>query len=432
MATALIDTLRSNQPGYHPGWGPREFTDWRTEQMSWKTACYVGDWSFLWDLEFEGPDALRAFSDLSVNGFTTFAIGQAKHIVQCSPEGKVIGDGILMRTGEHRFRAQGIPALHTAWWLSRGGYDAQWTQLDTFQLQVSGPTALEVCRAATGQSLDDIAFMHFAEVEIAGVPAYALRQGMAGEVGFEFHGPGEHREAVIAALMAAGADLGIRRLGARTVMINHLEAAFPTGGWHYLKDSYSPALAESGPWMREHFDLFGLVPTLRGSFVSDDIGDYLASPVALGWGRSIRLDHDFVGREAIEKELQDPQRVRVTLEFDAADVTAVYASLFGEEEPYDQFEIPHNERWIAHADLVRDEQGAEAGISGTPGYSLLFRRILTLAFLHPRVAEPGTRVRVLWGSPGGRQMEIGATVRPAPYKKDNRRADLRTLAQPAR
>jgi len=40
-------------------------------------------------------------------------------------------------------------------------------------------------------------------------------------------------------------------------------------------------------------------------------------------------------------------------------------------------------------------------------------------------AEPGTEVTVVWGNPGHPQKHIRATVAPAPYKQDNRRADVR-------
>jgi vanillate/3-O-methylgallate O-demethylase len=33
-------------------------------------------------------------------------------------------------------------------------------------------------------------------------------------------------------------------------------------------------------------------------------------------------------------------------------------------------------------------------------------------------------VTVIWGNPGEPQKEIRAVVAPAPYKRDNRRADL--------
>ncbi len=48
--------------------------------MSWKEACYIGDSSFLPNLVVTGPDALKLFSDTSVNSFAAFGIGQGKHV----------------------------------------------------------------------------------------------------------------------------------------------------------------------------------------------------------------------------------------------------------------------------------------------------------------------------------------------------------------
>ncbi|WP_331436508.1 hypothetical protein RND64_06200 [Gordonia sp. w5E2] len=428
MGSDLIGTLRSASPGYHPGWRRLEFTDWREEQLSWKTTCYLEDWSFLWDVITEGPDALRVFSDTCINGFDSFAIGQAKHIVQCTSDGKVIGDGILMRLGRQKFITQGVPALHTSWVLSAGDYDATWTAVDRTKLQVSGPTALAVCHAVTGEPLTDVKFMHFTDVTIAGHPVWALRQGMAGEIGFEFHADAAHREEITEAILSVGAEHGIRRVGRRTVMINHLEAAFPTGNWHYLKQSDHPELAGSGEWIRKHFDTYGLTATIKGSYDSDDINEYLRSPIELGWGRSIRFDHDFVGRAALEREIADPQRVRVTLEFDSDDVIAIYASLFAEDEPYQFLDIPHGQRWIAWSDKVIDEHDAVVGLSTNPGYSAYFHKVLALAYVRPDMAEPGTVLTLIWGDPGTRQKRIRVTVAPAPYKTDNRRADLSAIA----
>jgi vanillate/3-O-methylgallate O-demethylase len=40
-------------------------------------------------------------------------------------------------------------------------------------------------------------------------------------------------------------------------------------------------------------------------------------------------------------------------------------------------------------------------------------------------------VSIIWGRPGTLQKEIRATVAPAPYKKDNRRADVGRLSDAA-
>ena len=428
MTHDLIRALRDQPYTYHPGWGGPEYTSWQDEQLSWKKTCYIGDWSFLMDIEVSGRDALRLFRETAVNSFEKFDIGQAKHVIQCNRAGKVIAEGVLMRMADDVFRTQSTPALYSAFRLSQGGYDARWRHLETCQFQVSGPKALAVCERVTGESLGDIGFMRFRPVMIAGRTVYALRQGMAGEVGFELHGDRNDAAAVYAAVLEAGKEFGIRRLGHRTAMINHLEAAFPTGMWHYLADMFSPELAGYGQFVAQNWDMKGLMPALRGSFEGREISDYFFSPYELGWGKSVKFDHAFVGREALEHEASNPRRKRVTLELDAADVVSIYASLFrSEEPPYTFMDIPHQPRFVAWADAVTKE-GKYIGISSAPGYSLHFRKMLTLAFVDVAEAEPANRVDILWGDPGTRQTMIRATVAPAPYKQDSRRAHLHSLA----
>lgn len=421
MSKEIVDYLRNAQASYHPGWGGPEFSGWQDEQMSWKTTSYLGDWSFLWDIEVSGPEAMKFFRDTGVNSVQDFAVGQAKHLVQCDEQGNVIAEGVLMRLGEESFSTQSTTAFYSAFLLSSGKWDATWSHRETFQFQVSGPTALAVCEQAAGESLTDVRFMRFREVTIGGIPVLALRQGMAGEVGFEFHGPASESEKVREALLAAGEPFGIRRLGRRTAMINHLEAAFPTGGWHYLAAQFDPAYGE---FIMANFDIYGITTKFQGSFEPESIEELYSNPFELGWGRSVKFDHEFVGRDALERIAAGSPRQRVTLEFSPADVAEIYASLFDEKESYRYLEIPHNPRWIFWADRVENELGELVGLSSTPGYSYHSHRVLSLSYLEAAYANPGTEVFVVWGEPGTRQKRIKATVRPAPYKTDNRRSEL--------
>jgi vanillate/3-O-methylgallate O-demethylase len=92
----------------------------------------------------------------------------------------------------------------------------------------------------------------FREVTIAGRKVLPLRQGMAGEVGFELHGALADGPPVYPAILEAAADFGIRRLGHRTAMINHLEAAFPTGAWHPQEVDVSMPVRISGILLIRH------------------------------------------------------------------------------------------------------------------------------------------------------------------------------------
>jgi vanillate/3-O-methylgallate O-demethylase len=394
--------------------------------MSWKEACYIGDWSFLWERRFKGPDAIRLFSDISVNSFAKFDIGQSKHVIHCDNNGKVIHEGILSRLSQDELMLFGRGCFWADYKLRHGQYDCTSRADDWFNLQVSGPSAIFVVEKASGQSLRDVKFMHSGKIRIAGCELLALRQGMAGEIGFELQGPMTHHKAVYDAIMEAGKDFGIRKLGGRTVFINHLEACFPT-----IITDYCPAIF--GDDMKEYRDEFqaampGFAATfnIAGSFEADDIRAWYRSPVELGWGKNVKFDHDFIGRKALETEVASPKRLMRTLVWNPDDVADVYASLFRQDQPYEYMEMPRDQRGFMYADKVM-KNGKLVGVATSRGYSYYFRQMLSLCTIDAAQSEPGTDVTVIWGNPGMRQKEIRATVAPAPYKADNRRADLGSL-----
>ena len=421
MAPSFVDMSRGFPAAYNPGWGGPEYTGWMDEQLSWHTDCYIGDWSFLWCLEIQGPDALAFFRRLSVNSFEDFAIGQAKHMVNCNEAGKVVTEGILLRLGEDRFWAQSNPVWWCAYQFETGAYDATMAQPNLFKYQVQGPKSLALLEKVAEGNLSDIKFMHFGTIRIAGKEVMALRQGMSGEAGFELQGPIEDGPTIHAAILEAGQEFGIRRLGRRTAMINHLEACFPTSSYHFVTATggydYSEAYTD---FTIRTFGLSPLHIKMQGSFNSDDIRDYHMSPIELGWGKNIKFDHDFLGRAALETEIAAPKRKIVTLEYNKEDLLDIYASLFEPGEPYSFMDMPTEQRVITHQNRVLRD-GRDVGISSNPGYSYWFRKMISLTVIDVASSEPGTEVTVLWGEPGRRQKEIRATVASAPYKTDRRR-----------
>ncbi len=412
-----------------------EFSGWRDEQESWKNTCYIGDWTHnLAELNVKGPDALKFLADISINSYAKFDIGQGKHIVQCNPRGKVASEGVVLRLSDDEFVIESnIFWAHYQFETAKPKYNARASYViseyngmrtvgERFKFQVSGPNTLSLLEKVTNQSLRGVAFMRYQPIRIANHDLIALRMGMAGEIGFELQGPIEHANEIHQAIFEAGKAFGIRRLGKRTSMINHLEACFPTGWFHYVPAVYDDDAAGYREHLRRHSPL-GLVPTITGSFEGQDISDYYRSPVEMGWGKSIKFDHPFIGREALEKEVASPIRTVVTLEFDSDDVIDIYASMFRSEQPYDMLEIPYPPTWVAHTDQVLKD-GRPIGVSTTPGYSLHFRKVLSLAYLDVAHTRPGEEVTIVWGNPGTPQKQVRATVAPAPYKKDNRFADL--------
>ncbi|HUO70935.1 MAG TPA: hypothetical protein VMU39_09175, partial [Solirubrobacteraceae bacterium] len=164
---------------------------------------------------------------------------------------------------------------------------------------------------------------------------------------------------------------------------------------------------------------------LAGSFVSDDIEDYYLNPWELGYGPFVKFDHDFIGRDALERVDPEAQRKKVTLAWEGEDVAKIFASLFDtEDEGYQFFDLPVANYGSSNFDSVLDADGTIVGFSMFTGYSANEKRALSLATVDPEV-DIGTEVHVVWGEPGGgsrkptvdphKQLSVRAVVSPVPY-----------------
>jgi syringate O-demethylase len=166
--------------------------------------------------------------------------------------------------------------------------------------------------------------------------------------------------------------------------------------------------------------------SLGGSFDSDNIEDYYLTPWDLGYGGFVKFDHDFIGREALEKMAGQPHRRKVTLALDNEDVARVISSMFQKGKRAKYLDFPSAVYCMHQFDTVL-AGGKPTGISTWIAYSSSEGRMLTLAMLDEQHAKPGTRVQLLWGEAGGGsrkptvephvQTEIKATVSPVPYSE---------------
>lgn len=422
-----IAALRRTPEGYFTTrWGLPEYTDWLDESMSWKQTCYIGDWSFLWQRRYRGPDVFKLFSDFTVNSFVNFAVGQSKHAIHVTKAGKVIAEGILTRLGEQEVRLFGRGTFWIDYQLAQGSYDVESIAEEGYNFQVAGPLAAAVMEKLVGPQIRDIKFMRNGETIIAGRPVVALRQGMSGEPGWELQGPAEDAKAVYDAVVEAGQEFGIRKLGGRAAFINHLEACYPTIVTDYMPAIFDEDLRGYLEAFRAGLPAFASTFNVAGSFQSDDISDWYRSPVELGWAKVINFDHDFLGRAALEAEVAAPRRVIRTLVWNADDVLDVHASLFRSGAPYHFMEMPRDQRGFMWADRVV-AGGQDVGVATSRGYSFFFREMLSLCVIDVAHAEIGTDVTVIWGAPGEPQKQIRAKVASAPYKQDNRRVDMHAL-----
>jgi glycine cleavage system aminomethyltransferase T len=408
-----------------------EFTNWRSEQRAWAETCALLDQSHhMTDLFIEGPDALRLVSDLAVNSFAGFGVGKAKQFVAVDPDGHLIGDAILFHLEEELFDLVGHPMVidWVTFNLERGDYDATVERDDNsavrtsgppklYRYELQGPTAAALIEEVTGAPLPDVKFFNTAEFAIAGRRVRGLRHGMAGQPGFELFGPWEDGDTVLEALLGADREHGLVRVGAKAYSTANLES-----GW---VPAPLTALFSDDPLMKEYREWLPVakVGSLGGSHLSADIRDHYLTPFDIGYGKTVRFDHEFIGREALQRMAEAPPRTKVTLVWNADDVTAAVGSLFRPGPGAKYMDLPKARYATHHEDAVLRD-GRQVGISLDCGYLANERVMVSLATLENEHAEPGTEVTVVWGEDPvsakpaveeHRQVEIRATVAPVPF-----------------
>lgn len=424
-----VDFLRNSQarPTVFPV--APEFSNWRSEQHSWRETVGLLDQSHhMTDLFLTGPDALRLLSDLGVNSFENFRVDNAKQFIAVNHEGFFIGDAILFYLAEESFDLVGHPMVidWVQYHLETGSYDAiaerdgnsivRQGPPKLYRYELQGPNALALVEKLIGEPVPPTKFFRMTSFTIADTTVRALRHGMAGQPGFELFGPQAEGEKVHAALLEAGADLGLVQVGSMGYSSVNLES-----GW---VPSPLPAIF-SGKGTQEYRAWLSSAGagSLAGSLVSADIEDYYVTPYDLAYGRSVAFDHEFVGRAALETHAANQNRQKVTLVWNPEDVAAVIGSLFRPGTPAKYMSLPKSRYGLYQADRVLVD-GKSVGISMDCGYMANEQVFASLATIDSGAAEPGTAVTVMWGEDPNtrkpqvephRQVEIRATVAPAPY-----------------
>ena len=403
-----VEMLRTAPVGGYQFPDKPEYSNWRDEQAAWQSTVVFFDQSFhMKDVYFEGPDVMRLLSDVAVNTMKNFGPNKAKQIVTCNHEGHVIGDAILFGHDENKVSVVGRPSVPN--WVEynaiKGGYNVKVTRDERtvanqgrrliYRYQIQGPNALELIKSVHEGAFPEIPFFNLGDLKIAGRRVRALNHSMSRMGGLELHGPAEDGDIVREAILKAGLKFGLVQGGSRSY-----STVSPESGWI---PSPMPAIYH-GEKMKPYRDWlsadgFEANASLGGSFNSPRIEDYYQTPWDLGYGRHVKFDHDFVGREALEKLAPQPHRRKVWLRWNKEDSLKIFASQFGEVERYKYMEMPNAYYSILPFDkvLVGDRL---VGLSTYTVYTVNVRGWFSLAMLDEDVAD-GSEVVLIWGEENG-------------------------------
>jgi len=295
--------------------------------------------------------------------------------------------------------------------------------LNEFFFQIDGPKSLEIMEKASQCDLHDLKFAQNKHITIAGIETSIHRLGMSGCLAYEMHGDINDAETVFSAIVEAGEEFGIRKLGFEQYCHNHTQGGYPNQWIHfwYPWHSGNKAMSDYIKACPYSYDGFNIYPYLGSA--SYDPENSFVTPFDVDWDYLISYDHDFIGKEALLAISKNPPRKVVTLEWNADDVAQVFASQFRGNgvEPTDNI--------IGDGDCSLDgfviskvlAEGKMIGVASGRLHDYYHRRMISLGFISREYALEGKELTVVWGTKPEAQMEIRATVAQFPYYNEEYR-----------
>ncbi|SPJ22470.1 sarcosine oxidase subunit alpha family protein [Palleronia abyssalis] len=196
------------------------------------------DASTLGKIIVKGPDAGRFMDLLYTNMMSTLKVGRCRYGLMCSENGFLMDDGVVARLsddtflchtttgGADRIHAHMEEWLQTEWWdmkVYTSNVTEQWAQI-----AVVGPNARKTLEKLGGMdvSKEAMAFMDWADGQIAGIPARVFRISFSGELSFEVAVPANRGRELWEKLLSAGEEFGVTPYGTEGLHVLRAEKGF--------------------------------------------------------------------------------------------------------------------------------------------------------------------------------------------------------------
>jgi aminomethyltransferase len=345
-------------------------------------ACREGaaiiDLSALRKYEVTGPDAELLMQTCVTRNIRKLAVGQVVYTAMCYENGGMIDDGTVFRLGQDNFRWIGGSDESGIWLREQAeklGLQV-WVRNSTDQLhnlQIQGPDSREILKDVIWTrpdqaSVEELEWFRFSIGRIGGelgIPIIVSRTGYTGELGYEVFCHPRDGEAVWKAIWEAGSPYSMTPLGLEALDMLRVEAGLIFAGYEF-SDQTDPFEA-------------GIPFTVPLKSKEDD----------------------FIGKAALVKRKENPQRVLVGLEM-AGDEMATAGDC---------------------VNIGRNQIGEITSAVRSP----ILRKNFALCRMAVEYKEIGTSVEI--GKLDGKQKRLPAKVVPFPFY-DPTKSRVRDLPMP--
>ena len=358
--------LTRNFTEYNGYWLANSYTNHGPIDEYWATREKAGiiDLSPLRKYEVTGPDAELLLQTCITRNVRKLAVSQIVYTAMCYDTGGMIDDGTLFRLGPDNFRWIGGSDA-SGLWLRRQAKELglhAWVRDSTDQLhnvQVQGPLSREILSEVIWTrpdqaSVEELGWFRLSIARIGhsdGIPIIVSRTGYTGELGFEVFCHPSRAPEVWDAIWEAGEPKGLTPLGFEALDMLRVEAGLVYAGAEFCDQT---------------------------------------NPFEAGIGFTVPLktkEDDFIGRDALVRAKEHPQRVLVGLDLVGDD-------LVGTGDP-----------------VMIDRQ--QVGTITSGARSPILRKNIALCRMSIEHSEIGTEVEV--GKMDGHQKRLPATVVRFPH-----------------
>jgi glycine cleavage system aminomethyltransferase T len=401
-----------------------EYTRWWKESRALRNTAALGDWSWLHKVSVKGPDAARFMAYVSVKDLARQQVGQVIFAPMVSDDGKVTVEGLSLRLAEDEFLyTAGGAETYLPLVKGKTNFDVSVEDVtpDYTCFALQGPQSTAILDGITGQEFKDLRFSRWRKTRILDEEVIVARQGVTGEVGYEFYLRTDTSKAheLWRTIRQHGEPYGLRELGLKAQLIGHTETGIATSMRDYLPARGSIVPAENKlvrRWSsREELALLG-----------SDLRPHFCSPAELGWSHTINLERDaFIGQKALQREAHEggPRRLFIGLMWNSEDMARLYAGLFEDGPSAPPPDLPYGQMRVCFLRIMRGDE--QVGWASGATYSPNLRRMISLGRIDRELGGVGTEVSVIWGNFADEPtMNIRARVHELPFIKQRRREDL--------
>jgi glycine cleavage system aminomethyltransferase T len=388
-----------------------EYSRWWKESLALREAAVLGDWSWLNKTRVRGRDAARLMDYATIRDLSRQQVGQIVHTPMLSERGKVAIEGLTLKLAEDEYlftQSAGLRWLDFLRQKKNFQVELEDVTPDYTCYALQGPRSTEILETLTKESWADLKFSRFRKTSILETETMVARQGVTGEIGYEFlmrTDTGRAHE-LWRKLREIGRDAGLRELGFKAQMIGHTETGIATVIRDYLPDRGTPEQLKK--MMRYWMSAEELAAAAW------QVADHLCTPAELGWEYKINPEKDFLGKSA----LQAPKYRLMGLEWSSEDMAELYAAQFRDAPSAPPPDLPAGQFRVFFMKVL------EGGWASGYAYSPTLRRMISLARLD-RSIQPGDKVQVRWGGFSDEPAcTIRATVRALPFIAQQRTKTL--------